>query len=102
MQSIPINAVTMRGWDRLYKEATGVFIRSDYVGEDDLFYLGLRMEDGAMRYLIGNDDAVKPFDTRQLLAFVRKHTEIENMTVPVLGDVSEWVVEKDCLRSTQR
>lgn len=101
MQSIPINAVTMRGWDRLYKEANGVFIRSDYVGEDDLFYLGLRMEDGAMRYLIGNDDAVKPFDTRQLLAFVRKHTEIEDIVVPVLGDVAEWILELDHLRPAQ-
>lgn len=78
MSSIPVNAVTMKGWPKVFARARHLRIRQEIDDDQDTFYIMLEMNDGAIRYLIDNDDEVRPFDTRKLCAFLRKHTDVKS------------------------
>lgn len=74
MSTVPINAVSSRGWPLLYPQARQLRVRQDLSSDEEQFTIALEMPGGEVRYLINNQDEVRIFDSRQLAAFLRKHT----------------------------
>lgn len=78
---VPINAVTVRGWKRLYEQAKALRILQDPDADNDEFFVTLDMRDGTVRYLIGSDDELKAMETKQLCAFLRKYTNVKSFNL---------------------
>ncbi|MEP2780805.1 MAG: hypothetical protein ABJP33_00015 [Pseudoruegeria sp.] len=78
---IPINGITVQGWQKKYKEAAGVRLIYDPNSNEDEYFVGLEAHDGSLRYLIDSDGDLKKFDTLKLVAFYRDFTDEDGVII---------------------